>query len=354
MEDYNRPPYEPINTKEMETLLKQRRIIRISAVALVVVCTLLMSVMAGAMIAMWDAGKTSRDLFAIMNGTYVEARIQEEKARIAMEEEAAAAEAAAQEAEAESIGGDDAGTAGSEEDLQIVNEVPDQEGVSSDSLDVGDTSATLNESAGLNVYVDPNVNYPLDYRDVDESYFTDALFIGDSRLQGFGMYAGLPGTFYAATGFQLYKYDTMKVVNTDAGKVPILTALPYDTFTKIYIKVGLNEMGGNDNVFESKYVELMDRLRQSEPRAIIYVHGLLPVTASKSASDNVHNNTNVEKRNDQLKKIAAENGAYYLDVGSALAGPDGALPEEMAADGIHLKAQYMGLWKQYIMSHAVE
>ena len=32
---------------------------------------------------------------------------------------------------------------------------------------------------------------------------------------------------------------------------------------------------------------------------------------------------------------------------------DGFLPPEMAADGIHLKAQYMDIWKQYLLSHAV-
>ncbi|MCR4806315.1 MAG: hypothetical protein K5857_01440 [Lachnospiraceae bacterium] len=339
MEDYNTP-----YTTEMEALLKKRRMVRAGAVGFVIVCTLFLAVMSGTMIALWDTGKTSEDLFALMKGTYVEARVREEKDRIAEEEEARkkleeeeALRAAAEEAEAD-------------ENLEVVNEVE----TTGESLDVGDTSAALDAASDINVYVDPNVNYPLDYRQVDDSYFNDALFIGDSRLQGFGMYSGLPGTFYAATGFQLYKYDTMKVVTTDAGKVPILDALAYDTYTKIYIKVGLNEMGGNDNVFESKYVELIDKLRASEPRAIIYVHGLLPVTAAKSSSDSVHNNTNVEKRNDQLKKIAAEHGAYYLDVGSALAGPDGALPGEMAADGIHLKAQYMDLWKQYLLSHAVE
>ena len=341
--DYNNTP---LYTTEMEALMRKRRIIRASAVGLVVLCSIFLAVMSGAMIAMWSTGKTAQDLSAVFNGTYVEARIRDEKLRIEEEEKAAAeaevleeAKRAEEEAAAAEAAGDGAdGPA----NLEVVNEV------------AGDTEAALIEAAGINEYVDPNVNYPLEYRTVDDSYFEDALFIGDSRLQGFGMYSGLPGTFYAATGFQLYKYDSMKVVNTDSGKLPILDAMPYDTFTKIYIKVGLNEMGGNDNVFESKYVELINRLRQSEPRAIIYVHGLLPVTAAKSSSDSVHNNTNVEKRNDQLKKIAAEQGCYYLDVGSALAGEDGALPAEMAADGIHLKAQYMDTWKQFLLTHAVE
>lgn len=340
--DYNNTPS---YTTEMEGLMKKRKIIRASAVGLVVLCSIFLAIMSGMMIAMWSTGKTSQDLSAVINGTYVEARVREEKLRL--EEEAKAeAEAKALEEEKraaeEKAAAAEAGDGEVDPDLEVVNEI------------AGDTEATLSESSGINEYVDPNVNYPLEYRTVDDSYFEDALFIGDSRLQGFGMYSGIPGTFYAATGFQLYKYDSMKVVNTDAGKVPIMDALPYDTFTKIYIKVGLNEMGGNDNVFESKYIELLDRLRQSEPRAIVYVHGLLPVTASKSNSDKVHNNVNVEKRNDQLKKIAAEQGCYYLDVGSALAGPDGALPAEMAADGIHLKAQYMDRWKQFLVTHAVE
>ena len=344
--DYNNTPS---YTSDMESLIKKRRIIRASAVGLVVICSVFLAIMSGAMIAMWSTGKTSQDLSAVLNGTYVEARVKDEKLRLEEEAKAAAEAKAleeAQRAEEEASTGEEAGDnmegSGGSENPEVVNEVS------------AETDATLNAAAGINEYVDPNVNYPLEYRTVDASYFDDALFIGDSRLQGFGMYSGLPGTFYAATGFQLYKYDTMKVVNTDAGKVPILDALQYDTFTKIYIKVGLNEMGGNDNIFESRYIELIDRLRQSQPRAIVYVHGLLPVTAAKSGSDKVHNNTNVEKRNDQLKKIAAEQGCYYLDVGSALAGPDGALPAEMAADGIHLKAQYMDMWKQYLMTHAVE
>ncbi len=340
--DYNNiPSY----TSDNESLMKKRRIIRGSAVGIVIICSVFLAIMSGAMIAMWSTGKTSQDLSAVLNGTYVEARVRDEKLRLEEEAKAAAEAKALEEAQRAE---EEAAAAGNTEEgseagnLEVINEISTE------------PDATLNAAAGINEYVDPNVNYPLEYRDVDESYFDDALFIGDSRLQGFGMYSGLPGTFYAATGFQLYKYDTMKVVNTDAGKVPILDALQYDTFTKIYIKVGLNEMGGNDNIFESRYVELIDKLRQSQPRAIVYVHGLLPVTAAKSGSDKVHNNTNVEKRNDQLKKIAAEQGCYYLDVGSALAGPDGALPAEMAADGIHLKAQYMDMWKQYLMTHAVE
>ncbi len=354
---------------ENARLAERRRLVRMASVVLVVLCTVFLAVMAGAMIALWDTGKSSHDLLALMNGSYVYAKTTEELERLANEEAAMAeGEEASDAGDTDTDEEGKSNEAGDKGGLQVVNEVSEEDrgsvsedetvSAESEGIDVveeahDDTEAALAGTSQINVYVDPNVNYPIPYGSVDESYFNDALFIGDSRLQGFGMYSGLPGTFYAATSFQLFKYETMGVVNTGSGKVPIFDALPYDTFTKIYIKVGLNEMGGNDDAFISKYVELITRLRESEPRAIIYIHGVLPVTASKSRTDKVHNNAHVNARNEMLRQLAIDQKAYYLDVGSALAGADRSLPEEMAADGIHLKSQYMGIWKEYLLSHAV-
>ncbi len=204
------------------------------------------------------------------------------------------------------------------------------------------------------VYEDPNINYPLPFTEVSDSYFDDALFIGDSRMQGFGMHAGINATFYTAVGFQLYNYKSAKVVKTPAGKMPILDAIPYDAFTKIYIKVGLNEMGwGNEGKFEEVYAELIQKLREKEPRAIIYIHGLLPVTAWKSAEDSAHNNPNIFARNEALKLFALSQRAYYIDVNSVVSEPDGSLIAASASDGIHMMGSYMTTWKEYLRTHAV-
>lgn len=355
-------------SEEERRLEDKRRLIRIVSVVLVVVCTVFLAVMAGTMIALWDTGKSVHELTAVLNGSYVYAKTQEELERVALENELASAQDDPGEAGEKNTESSDAGkpqvvnelaadgggeALGGEDILTEDDSESEVSGIETIEEAGNDTDAALTAASDIHVYIDPNVNYPMPFTEVDESYFDDALFIGDSRLQGFGMYSGMPGTFYAATGFQLFKYDTMKVANTENGKVPLTDALPYDSFTKIYIKVGLNEMGGNENAFLTKYAELIAVLRESEPRAIIYIHGLLPVTASKSQSDKVHNNPNVNKRNEALKQFALEQKAYYLDVGSALAGADGSLPSEMAADGIHLKAQYMDIWKQYLLSHAV-
>jgi len=203
-------------------------------------------------------------------------------------------------------------------------------------------------------YINPDSVYPLPFQAVDESYFEDALFIGDSRLQGFGMWSGLPGTYYCATGFQLYDYKTKKIVQTGNGKVPIFTAIPYNAFTKIYIKVGINEMGwGTEEGFEEVYAQLIADLREVEPRAIIYVHAVLPVTAAKSASDKSHNNPNIIKRNTALEQFAKDQRCYFIDAGPAVSDENGCLRPETTSDGIHLSSKYMGLWKQFLLDNAV-
>ncbi|MCR5419739.1 MAG: hypothetical protein K6E98_01880 [Lachnospiraceae bacterium] len=378
-------PTENMSEEELK-LEDRRRIIRVLSMVFVMVGTIFLAVAAGIMIALWDTSKSAGDLVALMNGTYVYAKTQQELElvddqggnnseadsgeeletgfevvnEVAGEEKTDSAGSEGETAsggEGEvSAGGEGEAASGGESEALIEDIEKDSEASNpavAEEEYTDDTEATLYATSNVNVYVDPNVNYPIPYGTVDESYFNDALFIGDSRLQGFGMYSGLPGTYYAATGFQLYKYDSMNVVQTDSGKVPIFSAMPYDTFTKIYIKVGLNEMGGNETVFKSKYTELIAKLRECEPRAVIYIHGLLPVTAAKSQSDKVHSNNNVIARNEFLKTFATEQNAYYIDIASVFTAADGYLPAEMAADGIHLKAQYMSIWKDYLMKHAV-
>ncbi|HAG69806.1 MAG TPA: hypothetical protein DCL38_07525 [Lachnospiraceae bacterium] len=328
---------------------------------------LVLAIGAGCLVALLDLDKTGADLLSALRGTYISELSEEYKAELrladkeeeALSEDVTDSEQPAEEAEAEEQepSGDDAyeeAEAGLADNMEIsgISAVVDA-GSGDEIVIAGKGTVSGNETLAVAESADPNAGYPSEYTEVDYGYFLDALFVGDSRLQGFGMYADLPATYYCVTSFSVYKYDTMKVVQTDAGKVPIFDALPYDMFTKIYIKVGLNEMGGNEELFFERYAELIARLREYEPRAIVYVHAILPVTNAKSASDRYHNNPAIHERNEKLKAFAAEQKAYYIDVSPAIALEDGSLPPEATSDGIHLKASYMEPWKEYLRTHAI-
>lgn len=388
-----------IETEHDTERIHRHRKNRIIVVACSMVFTLLLAVTVGGGMALWDLEKTPADLFASMSGsssenssdsglTFIDAdsktssetdEASEEGLTFidANEDNADTADAESEEiADESSSDGEEASNQSASEsdesaDSQDVSEDTDDSLKAGDTTDDGKLIVSSELSAVGSVLkagsdqalsvttlsqaeaADPNEGYPLPFTAVDESYFNDALFIGDSRFYGFCLWSGIPGTNYCATSFNILNYQTFKVVQTGNGKVPIFSAMPYNVFTKIYIKVGLNEMGTSESKFEEVYAEVIDKLRQMQPRAIIYIHAVLPVTAAKSASDSTHNNPNIIARNASLKQFAADHQCYYIDAGPVLSDENGCLKSEMTSDGIHLSSAYMGVWKQYLMEHAV-
>lgn len=374
-------------------------IIRSVAVCVALVFLLVLSSGLGVGLALWDLDRSPKELVALLNKEEVQAAeyegaSAESNARNALDEneydepipedrdslsyevepdaedldvndEQIADEGYEEEDDTPADGDED------ESDVPESGEDSDESGDAEDAYGISDDSNSGDSDTDGDKETDENVGddeMPAFFKEeneriakalttfqtVDEEYFADALFIGDSRLQGFGLWSELPATYYCATGFQLYKYDTFKVVQTENGKVPIFEAIPYDAFTKIYIKVGLNEMGwGTEEGFCAKYKEFIDALKATQPRAIVYVHAILPVTESKSASDRSHNNPNIIKRNEALKQFAADNGYIFVNAGPVLSDENGALKPEMTSDGVHLASKYMAIWKQYLMEHAI-
>ncbi len=327
--------------------------LRIAAIAVAMVASILLSMAVGVGLALWDDNRTFAELTTIVFAKEMPAET------VAATDEVTPDPSSDELDDVPSDGDAQAVTEESEEANEPADYGgtidTDTEGLSGVQKAGSDDEIVAPDDAAGPEILDPMADYPRPFTTVDESYFKDALFIGDSRLQGFGFWSGLPATYYCATGFALYKYDTTNVVQTENGKVPIFDAMPYDAFTKIYIKVGLNELGyGTEENFENTYAQLIAKLREYEPRAIIYVHAILPVTAAKSSSDKAHNNPNIRVRNASLEKFAKAQKAYFLDAGPVLSDENGDLRPEMTGDGIHLKPEYMKIWREYLCEHAVD
>lgn len=110
------------------------------------------------------------------------------------------------------------------------------------------------------------------YHTVDDSYFDDAVFIGDSRTVGMYEYGGLEetSTFYASTGLTIYKMFDSKIVAVPGQKkkITVEEALSEKQFAKIYLMIGINEMGtGTVESFMKAYGEAVQHLQQLQPDA---------------------------------------------------------------------------------------
>lgn len=188
----------------------------------------------------------------------------------------------------------------------------------------------------------------------DVSYFDGALFIGNSLTEGFAENCGLDDVrAFAAPGVMVDSVFTSRTVPLGGEKVPILDAAARTDFSRVYVMLGMNELGWKSlDYFTKRYGAVVDALRASHPDAAIYVQSILPVTAERSGEDKVYNNDNVARFNAALRELCAEKRVYYVDAASALAGPDGALPAADAwDDGIHLKSGACRRWLAYLETH---
>ena len=190
---------------------------------------------------------------------------------------------------------------------------------------------------------------------VEDSYFDDALFIGDSRMVGVCEYSGITNaTYYAKVSMTIFKLmDTAP--STDETVASVRDGLTANTFGKIYIMVGINELGtGDTEYFINHYRDVLHEIKELQPDAKIFVQALLHVTKDRDKKDKYINNDNINIRNDALKQLAAEEGCYYIDVNPVYDDKKGRLNNELSFDDVHLMGKYYDPWHQFLLEHGIE
>lgn len=190
---------------------------------------------------------------------------------------------------------------------------------------------------------------------VDDSYFSDAVFIGDSRTEGFALFSGLDTmTTYASRGLNVSTVFTDATIDLNGTMVTAIDALRNTSFSKLYIMFGLNEASWPySEVFIDEYGDIIDEARAINSNAIIYIQSILPVTKSCSDSSESFNKTKIDSLNAMLQQLAAEKQVYYIDCEKALADSEGYLPEEASTDGIHFGVPECEAWLEYLKTHTV-
>lgn len=193
---------------------------------------------------------------------------------------------------------------------------------------------------------------------VDNSYFEDAAFIGDSRTDGFLIYSGIGcGENLTSNGLSIFKLGTKKALTIDGQQYTLLEALALKEYGKVYLSLGVNELGYyDDEGFYKAYCDAIDAIRACQPNAVIYIQGLIPLNEDKIAESggaSYLTNEHLLVYNDLMKKAAEEKQVVFLDLNPEFSGPDGQLPADASKDGVHLRSDYCKAWLEYLKTHTV-
>ena len=194
---------------------------------------------------------------------------------------------------------------------------------------------------------------------VEADYFADAVFIGDSRTDGLKLFGGITAAdFIEHTGITVFEVGTKQVIRIDGEKFTVLEALALKQYKKIYLMLGVNELGyRNDVGFAQAYAGLVDTLRELQPEAIVYLQNLVSIHPDKAKANHQPEyvtNEQIAVYNGLIADIAAEKRAVLVDVNAALVGEDGILPREGTTDGVHFTKDYYVKWYDCLKAHTVE
>ncbi|MCR4763003.1 MAG: acylhydrolase [Lachnospiraceae bacterium] len=198
----------------------------------------------------------------------------------------------------------------------------------------------------------------LSFAEVDASFFDDALFIGDSRTVGLSEYCeelDERATFYAKISLTVKKALDLEFVKTEEGRKSIDTLLDENDYGKIYVMLGLNEIGsGTAESFREDYRVMIDRIREKQPDAVIVIQGIMHVTKNKSNNDRSFNNPRINSRNEAIAGLQdARAGIYYIDPNEAFDDEEHHLTASLSFDDVHLKAASYGLWYEFLRQHGL-
>lgn len=186
-----------------------------------------------------------------------------------------------------------------------------------------------------------------------EEFFQDTLFIGDSRTMGLAEYADIEGAvFFANTGMNIYRLYSLKNAVHDQ-ELKLEDILAEKQFRKIYLMLGINELGYDEKQTVKRYEEEVVKLRELQPEAEIVLEANLHVTTARSGRDAIFNNENINRINENIRQIAEKYELSYIDVNEIFDDETGGLNPEYTHDEVHVLGKYYQQWANWIRENGI-
>lgn len=204
-----------------------------------------------------------------------------------------------------------------------------------------------------------------------DSYFDDALFVGDSITKGFGGYireqrqtredflgkaqflgAVSMSVMYASMNRAQPGGITFTVRNQ---AVSLTDGILYYAPRKVFILLGVNDIGFRQwSKVEEYFATMIDTVHEQCPDTEVIILGVLPITEKYCKEERV----TIERWNSFnaiLEGICAEHGAAFLNFADRMMDENGYLPRELTSDGAyHLSKAGFDIWIRAVRIFAAE
>lgn len=191
---------------------------------------------------------------------------------------------------------------------------------------------------------------------IEDSYFEDTLFIGDSRMGSLALFSDLPSLgaeIDYVESMSLWTMENSKV-DTSLGTKSIYDILMNTTKKNVYILVGINEIRRDDFDDWASYLEedIVQPFLENHTDTNIYLMlNYIPFGVSDISEEDLKEH--IQKQNEKMIDIAQRNRLYLLDVSSDMVDENGTIKKELVWDGLHFNLDGAKAYANTIQTHVV-
>lgn len=194
---------------------------------------------------------------------------------------------------------------------------------------------------------------PLAVYGQDESYFDDALFLGDSRMESLARYARLGNAdYFTDVGMTVFRLFSERCYDDNFSATDLGTLLTERQYGKIYVMLGLNEAGYALDQLERCYADDLAELRRLQPGAKIYLLKIYGVSRGQAESASWLGPENLDKVNEKIQSLCDGENVVCLDPRGIYEDGEGYLREDCSDDGVHPYVKELEAFDRWLCENA--
>lgn len=263
------------------------------------------------------------------------------------------------------------GTSDTQGTTEEVTQATEEQTSEATSEEVTETQEETTEKAEeASVSEESPVTY--EYTQVDDSYFNDAVFIGDSISYGFELYvtekrangetvlgeAQFLTSGSLSYGNSLWDVSDESVHPTYNGeKMKLEDAIAQIKPGKIFILLGTNDVAlyGVEQTIANADTEI-SRMLEASPGAEIFIMSTTPkYSPAESDVDGALNNADIDALNVAMRQFAVEKGYNFMNIAPLFKDETGGLAADYCSDkegmGIHFTSAAYDIWLDFLYSY---
>lgn len=263
------------------------------------------------------------------------------------------------------------GTSDAQRTTEEVTQATEEQTSEATSEEVTETQEETTEKAEeASASEESPVTY--EYTQVDDSYFNDAVFIGDSISYGFELYvtekrangetvlgeAQFLTSGSLSYGNSLWDVSDESVHPTYNGeKMKLEDAIAQIKPGKIFILLGTNDVAlyGVEQTVANADTEI-SRMLEASPGADIFIMSTTPkYSPAESDVDGALNNADIDALNVAMRQFAVEKGYNFMNIAPLFKDETGGLAADYCSDkegmGIHFTSAAYDIWLNFLYSY---